>query len=237
MLRGKRVVVLGGSAGTGRAVAEKAASEGAEVVIASSNSARVKDATDAIAGCEGHVADLRSAAAVNALFERLGTLDHLVYTAGEGLLVSPLRDMDLEQARRFFEIRYWGALAAVKAASPRISPGGSVVLTSGTAGQRPHAGFAVIGGLCGAMEALTRALAVELAPLRVNVVTPGLVKTPLWDPFPEEAKRQLFADAARTLPTRHVATPDEIAEHYLGFMKGRYVTGQSLVVDGGGVLV
>lgn len=236
-LQGKRIVILGGSAGIGLAVAQLAAQEGARVVIGSSNEARVKAALAHVPGGEGHAVDLRSQPAVRALFDRLGALDHLVFTAGEELMLGKLADLDLASARKFFELRYWGALAAVQAAVPHLARDGSIVLTSGTAGVRPHAGFVIGSSICGAMDAVARTLAVELAPIRVNIVTPGYVDTDLWSNIPADARAQMFRDAAAKLPVGHVAGPSEIAEHYLTFMRGRYVTGQSLIVDGGGVLV
>ena len=112
-----------------------------------------------------------------------------------------------------------------------------IVLTSGASSRRPHPGFSIGASICGAMEALTRALAVELAPIRVNIVTPGFVDTGLWSNIPREALDKMFAEAAAKLPVGRIGTPDDIAEHYLAFMRGLYVTGQALVVDGGGVLV
>lgn len=111
------------------------------------------------------------------------------------------------------------------------------MLTSGTAGRRPPPGFAIGAGICGAMEATARALAVELAPVRVNVVTPGFVDTGLWSNVPEAARARMFADAAARLPVGRIGTAGDVAEHYLAFLRGDYVTGQSIVVDGGGVLV
>jgi NAD(P)-dependent dehydrogenase (short-subunit alcohol dehydrogenase family) len=236
MLKGKRIVILGGSAGIGFAVAKRAVANGAEVVIVSSNSDRVKRAAAELKAT-GHVVDLRSPPAVHALFERIGKLDHLVFTAGEELLMAPLAKMDFAVAHGFFELRYWGALAAVQAAAPHLSRDGSIVLTSGTAGHRPPPGFLIGASICAAMEATTRALALELAPIRVNVVTPGFVDTELWSNVPADARAKMFADVAAKLPVRRIGTPDDIAEHYISFMNGRYVTGQSLVVDGGGALV
>jgi NAD(P)-dependent dehydrogenase (short-subunit alcohol dehydrogenase family) len=237
MLKDKRIVILGGSAGIGLAVAELAAREGARVVIGSSSRVRIESALARLPGAEGHVVDLRDEAAIQGLFQRLGGLDHLVYTAGEELMLAPLAELDLARARQFLELRYWGALAAIKAATSRLARDGSIVLTSGAAGHRPHPGFVIGGSICAAMEAVARTLAIELAPIRVNVVTPGFVDTALWSNLPAEARQQMFRDAAARLPVGHVAEPAEIAEHYLGFMRGRYVTGQSLIVDGGGVLV
>ena len=236
-LQGKRIVILGGSAGIGLAVAQLAAKEGARVVIGSSNAARIKAALAQVPGGEGHAVDLRSAAAVRALFDQLGAIDHLVFTAGEELVLGKLADLDLASARAFFELRYWGALAAVQAAAPKLARDGSIVLTSGTAGVRPPPEFVIGASICAAMEAAARTLAVELAPVRVNVVIPGFVDTELWSNIPADARAQMFRDAAAKLPVGHIAAPSEIAEHYLSFMRGRYVTGQSLIVDGGGVLV
>jgi NAD(P)-dependent dehydrogenase (short-subunit alcohol dehydrogenase family) len=237
-MQGKRIVVLGGSAGIGLAVATRAAQDGARVVVASHDPKRVERAVARIPGGEGHAVDLRSEAAVRALFETLGgPIDHLVYTAGEELLISPLSDLDLQVARRFFELRYWGALASVKAARPHLARDGSIVLTSGGAAHRPFPGFVIGASICAAIEAVARTLAVELAPIRVNVVTPGFVDTELWSNIPPDARAQMFRDAAAKLPVGRVGTPDDIAEHYLAFMRGGYVTGQTLVVDGGHVLV
>src|SRR4051812_30820808 len=110
MLKDKRIVILGGSAGIGLAVAELAVREGARVVIGSSNRARIDSALTRLPGAEGYVVDLRDHSAVGRFFERLVELDHLVYTAGEELLLAPLDALDLVEARQFFELRYWGAL-------------------------------------------------------------------------------------------------------------------------------
>ena len=238
MLQGKHVVILGGTAGIGLAVARAAVRDGARVTVASHDPKRV-DAAVAQLGtsARGHALDLRSAAAVKRLFDELGALDHLVYTAGEELLLVPLADLDLEVARRFYELRHWGALAAIQAARPHLARDGSIVLTSGASSRRPHPGFVIGASICAAMEAVTRTLAIELAPIRVNVVTPGFVDTDLWSNVPAEARAQMFRAAASKLPVGRIGTPDDIAEHYLSFMRGGYVTGQALVVDGGGVLV
>jgi NAD(P)-dependent dehydrogenase (short-subunit alcohol dehydrogenase family) len=240
-MQNQRIAILGGTAGIGLAVARGAAAAGAHVILGSHGAARVEAALGTVraagGSAEGHVLDLRDAAAVRALFARLGPIHHLVYTAGEELLIAPLADLDLAAARRFFELRYWGALAAVQSARPHLARDGSIVLTSGTAGHRPHAGFVIGASICAAIEAAARTLAVELAPVRVNVVVPGFVDTGLWSNIPREALDRMFADAAAKLPVGRIGTPDDIAEHYLAFMRGPYVTGQALVVDGGGVLV
>jgi len=237
MIKGKRVVILGGTAGIGRAVAEQVVEHGGSVVVASSSQARVDEAKKRLGKAEGHTVDLRSVASIKGLFETIGAFDHLVYTAGEELLMGPLASLDLDKARRFLDIRYWGALAAVQAAAPRLARDGSVVLTGGTAGRKPPPGFVIGASICGAMESLTRALALELAPVRVNIVVPGFVDSELWSNIPSDARAKMFADAAAKLPVGRIGLPADIAEAYVAFMKGGYTTGQSVVVDGGGVLV
>jgi NAD(P)-dependent dehydrogenase (short-subunit alcohol dehydrogenase family) len=237
-LNGKRIAVLGGSSGIGQAVAQAAAQEGASLVIASSNRARIDAALKTLpANAEGHAVDLGSEAAIAALFAGLGGFDHLVYTAGENLQLANLDKLDMDWAHGFFGVRYWGAFAAVKYAAPHIRPGGSITLTSGLASARPHAGWSVASSICGAMEGLTRALAVELAPIRVNIVSPGVVKSPLWDAMPASEREALYAGMADKLLLKQVGEPEELAESYLYLMKQTYGTGQVIGVDGGGALV
>jgi NAD(P)-dependent dehydrogenase (short-subunit alcohol dehydrogenase family) len=121
--------------------------------------------------------------------------------------------------------------------SSNIRKGGSIVFTSGIAGQRPLAGWALGASICAAMEGLTRALAVELAPIRVNIVSPGVVKTPLWWNMTEADRKALYHETAERLPVGHVGDAEEIAEAYLYLMRQGYSAGQVLVVDGGAVLV
>jgi NAD(P)-dependent dehydrogenase (short-subunit alcohol dehydrogenase family) len=235
-LNGKRIVVLGGSSGIGLATAQAASREGASVVIASSQQARLDQAVATLPNAEGHAVNLTDASAVEALFTRIGAFDHLVFTAGESLQLSSLADTDPETARRFFDLRYFGALVAAKYASPHIRPGGSIVFTSGIAGQRPRSGWALGASVTSAMEGLTRALAVELAPIRVNIVSPGVVKTPLWSSLPEADRNALYRQMEQSLLVGHVGEPEEVAEAYLYLMRQTYGTGQVLVVDGGGLL-
>ena len=236
-LDGKRIVVLGGSSGIGLAVAQAATREGAAIVIVSSQQARVDAALGQVPGAEGHAADLSEAASIQTLFGRIGAFDHLAYTAGDALALASLAETDPAMAQRFFNVRYWGAFFAAKYGAPNIRPGGSIVFTSGTAGRRPRSGWALGASICMAMEGLTRALAVELAPTRVNLVVPGFVITPLWAGMAKSDQETMYQKAAATLPVGHVGEPEEVAEAYLYFMRQSYSTGQSVVVDGGGVLV
>jgi NAD(P)-dependent dehydrogenase (short-subunit alcohol dehydrogenase family) len=237
-LRGKRVVVLGGSSGIGLAVAQQASEQGAELVIVSSNAQRNQEAVKSLGGkAEGHALDLMDERAIQAFFEKLGSFDHFVFTAGDTLHLNELGAMDLKSARRAFELRYWAALAAVKYGSPHIRTGGSVVLTTGIAGQRPFKGWVVAASVCGTVEALTRALAVELAPLRVNAVSPGVVRTNLWQNMTEQEREAMYESIGKKLLVGRAGEASDIARVYLFLMQEGYSTGQVVVVDGGAVLV
>jgi NAD(P)-dependent dehydrogenase (short-subunit alcohol dehydrogenase family) len=236
-LHNKRVVILGGSSGIGLAVAEQAASQGAKLVIASSNEERVQKAIESLGGnAQGHTLDLSDEQAVETLFAKLGAFDHLVFTAGDSLHLHNLATTDLKQARRAFELRYWAALAAVKYGSKNIRKGGSVVLTTGVAGQRPQKGWVVAASVCGTIDALTRALAVELAPIRVNAVSPGVVRTNLWQSMSAAEREQMYESVGKSLPVGRVGEPHDIAQAYVFLMQEGFGTGQILVVDGGTVL-
>jgi NAD(P)-dependent dehydrogenase (short-subunit alcohol dehydrogenase family) len=236
-LDGKRVVIIGGSSGMGLATAAGAAAAGARVTIASSDQSRLDAALAALPGdCDGVVADARSEASLAKALAQIGELDHLVYTAGDSVAPRPLGEVTLEDAR-LFDVRFWGAVAAVKHAAPLIRPGGSVVLTSGTVAVRPSAGAALVAAGAAAIEGLIRGLAIELAPIRVNAVRPGAIRTPMWDAVPEPRRSALLgAQAERTL-TKTVGEPDQIATAHLYLMDNRFVTGTVLTVDGGTVLL
>lgn len=237
-LHQQRVVFLGGTSGIGLAAAQAALGAGASVIVASSSRQRVADAL-AVLGedVEGHAVDVGDEVAVQALFERIGPFDHFVYSAGDSLQIGELAETAIDAIRKAFEVRVFGAITAVKHAVPHLRPGGSVVLTSGIASLRPQAGWTSAAGICGAMDAIARALAVELAPIRVNVVSPGFVRTPLWAGIPEAEREAMYVAKGAALPVGRVAEPEDIAQSYLHLMSNRYCTGQVVVVDGGGVLV
>jgi NAD(P)-dependent dehydrogenase (short-subunit alcohol dehydrogenase family) len=237
-LEGKKVVVLGGTSGIGFAVAQAAQAEKANVVVVSSSVAKVSRAKANLRiGAESLVLDLTNEGAVRSFFGNLGAFDHLVYTAGDSLVLDELIVLDLSKARKLFDVRYWGAVAAVKYGHSHICPGGSIVLSSGLAGRKPKKGWTAAASICGAMESLTRSLAVELAPLRVNLVCPGLVKTELWDVMPPADRQEKFDQTATMLPARHVGEPFELAEAYLYLMKAGFTTGSVVIADGGQSLI
>ncbi|MEU7843990.1 SDR family oxidoreductase [Micromonospora sp. NPDC049114] len=233
-LSDKRVVVLGGTSGIGLATAVRAASEGAQVVVASRNQRSVDRALATLpTGAQGYVADLTDPADVARLFQDIGPFDHLVYTAGEPLALMSVDALDLAAARAAFDLRYFGALSAVNAALPHLRPGGSITLTTGTANHRPSAGWTVPSSITGAIDALVRALAVELAPIRVNAVSAGVIRSPLWDSLTEETREQMYAQLGESLPLGRVGEPEEVAETFVYLLRATYSTGTVVTIDGG----
>ena len=237
-LTGKRVVIIGGTSGIGLATAHAAIDAGAEVVIASSRQSSIDAALGELsAGTTGHTLDVLDGAAVQAFFEKVGDFDHLAYTAGEPLSLLAVDGLDIDRARGFFEVRFFGALNAVSAAAQHIRPGGSITLTSGSARTRPGAGWSVASSLCGATTSLAGALAVELAPVRVNVVEPGIIRSPLWSGMSAEDQQAMYRQQAAVLPVGRVGEVDDVARAFLYSMTQSFVTGTSIPVDGGALLV
>jgi len=234
-LDGKRVVVIGGTSGIGFAVARLAQQLGADVAIASSRAANVDAALEQLRGATGGTIDLRDEDSVARFFARLGAFDHLALTAGDWdiPMFVGARNLDLAAAREGLTVRFWGALAAVKHGSRSIDPNGSITLTSGMLAHRPARGAPLAAALGGAIEHLARGLAVDLAPVRVNAVCPGIILTEHTSQMPQE---RLQAYLAR-LPLPRGAEPAEAATAYVYAMLNGYVTGQILPVDGGGGLV
>lgn len=238
-LQGKRVLVVGGTSGIGFAVAEAVRREGATPLVASSNPANVEGAVSRLSGqARGVTMDVTKEGSVATALAQLGPFDHLVFTAGDWTSRrGPLAELDLEKARANFAVRFWGALAVIKQAQKIMSNGGSITLTDGMIAHRPTKGSALSTSMAGAVEHLTRGLAVELAPIRVNAVCPGLVRTGVWDSIPADRREEQFERMTKRQPLPRIGEPSEVAEAYLYLMKAGYTTGQVLHVDGGGSVV
>lgn len=236
ILRDKTVVVIGGSSGIGLAVAKAALDAGSRVIIGSSQAANVEAAVAGLGeGASGHAVDVGDEASVAAFFEAVGPFDHLAFTAGDWSRAGrgPLQDIDLAAAGAMFKVRYWGAIFASKHAARTILPGGSVTLTNGMIAHRPSKGSALSTAMAGSVEHLTRGLAVELAPLRVNCVCPGLMRTDVWNSIPEAGREERFSEMTKRQLIPRIGEPEELAEAYLYLMRCGYTTGQVLQVDGG----
>jgi NAD(P)-dependent dehydrogenase (short-subunit alcohol dehydrogenase family) len=232
MLAGKKVVVVGGSSGIGLSTAELAKREGAEVIIASRNAERL-NAVAGNMGAKAIAADVTSDKSVEDLFRACGPVDHVVVTAAQ-LRSGPFKTVAMEDVRATMEGKFWGAWRVARSAD--IRPGGSLTLVSGFLSIRPRPNSAIVGAANGAIESLARSLALELAPVRVNCVSPGIIDTPIRAAMPEAARRDMLAKTAASLPVGRVGVGEDIARQILAFMTIGFATGSIVYIDGGALI-
>jgi NAD(P)-dependent dehydrogenase (short-subunit alcohol dehydrogenase family) len=232
MLAGKKVVVVGGSSGIGLATAELAKREGADVIIASRNAERL-DAIAARLNVIAIPADVTKDDDVANLFRRCGPVDHVVVTAAQ-LKTGPFKTVAMEVVRATMESKFWGAWRVARSAE--IRPGGSLTLVSGYLSIRPRPNSAIVGAANGALESLARSLALELAPVRVNAVSPGIIDTPIRAAMPEAARNDMLARTAASLPVGRVGVGEDIARQILAFMTIGFATGSIVYIDGGALI-
>jgi NAD(P)-dependent dehydrogenase (short-subunit alcohol dehydrogenase family) len=230
-LRGQRIVIIGGSSGVGYAAADCALAEGAQVTIASNNGARVEAALGHLGrSALGAVVDVREEASVAHFFSEFAAFDHLIYMvrdSGPRLLSASLTQRDSTAAAEALNVNAWGALRAIKHAQKRLSSNGSITLTDRFLAHRTQEGSApnIV------FEHMTRSLAVDLAPIRVNAVRVGCTATDEW------ARSELVHSKNQDLLIPRCGEPVEVAQAYLYLMRGSYTTGQVLLVDGGMTLI
>jgi len=232
MLKGKKVVVVGGSSGIGLATAELAKQQGAEVIIASRNVDRLKAAA-AKSGATAIPADVTSDESVASLFRACGPVDHVVVTAAQ-LRSGPVKTVAMDDVRGTMEGKFWGAWRVARSAD--IRAGGSLTLVSGYLSIRPRPNSAIVGAANGALESLARSLALELAPVRVNCVSPGIIDTPIRAAMPEAARLDMLAKTAASLPVGRVGVGEDIARQILAFMTIGFATGSIVYIDGGALI-
>jgi NAD(P)-dependent dehydrogenase (short-subunit alcohol dehydrogenase family) len=236
MLTGKRAVFIGGSSGMGLAAAQLALKVGAQVVIAGRSREKLEQAKKEMGGrAEALSLNATDEAAVKAFFQQVGTFDHLVTTITSGERKAFLK-LDMAVAKAHFDGKFWGQWLAAKYGAPQIKAGGSITFFSGIWSHRPPAEVAVIAAMNSGIEGLTRALAVELAPLRVNAVPPGLIDTPLYASMPAEVRKGMFAAYGAATPAKRVGRPEEVAQTVVYLMANTFTTGSIIFVDGGYIL-
>jgi len=238
------IVVIGGSSGIGLAVARRSLDDGATVVIAGRSQQRLDAARADLARTgppagrlSAHPVDIGDPAQVTRLFERVGTLSHLVVTAAD-LPYGPVVSLSEDSILRAVRSKILGPLFAAQQAAPRITKPGSITFTSGIAASRPAPGGALAATVNGALESMVLALALELAPIRVNAVSPGWVDTPVWDRLATpDVKNARMADLAARLPARRLGRPEDIANAVAFLIADTFVTGTVLHAEGAQVLV
>lgn len=231
-LAGQKVVVVGGSSGIGLATAEMAKAQGANVIIASRSAEKLKAAADKI-GVKAIAADVTNDDSVINLFRECGAVDHVVVTAAQ-LKSGPFKTVAMDDVRGTMEGKFWGAWRVARAAN--INVGGSLTLVSGFLSVRPRPNSAIVGAANGAIESLARSLALELAPVRVNCVSPGIIDTPIRAGMAEAARTEMLGKIAAGLPVGRVGVGDDIARQIMAFMTIGFATGSIVYIDGGALI-
>jgi NAD(P)-dependent dehydrogenase (short-subunit alcohol dehydrogenase family) len=236
MGKNQRIVVIGGSSGMGLEVAKYMHKNGYDVVIASRSKEKLEKARKEIGEAEIHVLDLMVESKIADFFSKVGLFDHLVTPAAD-FFMGPFLGGTTEEARKYFDSKFWGQYRAARYGAAHIRKGGSITLFSGAANQKPMLNFSAGCAINAAVEGLGRALALELSPIRVNTISPGVIVSPLWNMMSKEERVTFFAQVAEKLPAKRVGYPEDIAKavHYL--IECNYATGSVVHVDGGYSLV
>ena len=231
-LRDSCVVVIGGSSGIGLATAKMAKEVGAQVVIAGRDEQRLAAAQKELGGdAQRFALDVADEPAVENLFTSLDAVDHVVDLAGTHAFGS-IVDTDTATLRPPVENRLWGPVYVCKYAAPKMTSG-SITFCTGAAVARPRPGGAIVAAAAGGSEVLARAMALELAPVRVNVVRPGLIDTPMFARMAGDRREEVLASQTKRIPLKRVGQPEEIAHAIVFLMTNEYVTGATLTIDGG----
>ncbi|MEW9701375.1 SDR family oxidoreductase [Paenibacillus sp. SI8] len=236
-LQDQRVVIIGGSSGIGFETAKQLVEQGAEVIIASRSEDKLHKAKAELgASTQAFLLDVTQEHQVQSFFEQMGSFDHLVVSAAETTGGSFL-ETETEKARSLFDNKFWGQYYAVKYGAPHLTPHGSITLFSGVVAYKSMIGSSTLGAVNAAVSNLGQTLALELAPLRVNVVSPGIIDTPSRSKMPEEARNQFYGTVAAKLPVKRVGKAADVAQSVLYLIQNGFVTGTVLHVEGGHILV
>ncbi|KAJ9254564.1 hypothetical protein DTO195F2_6549 [Paecilomyces variotii] len=243
-IAGSKVLILGGSSGIGFGVGKHSLAEGARVFISSSNPTRVSNAVNSLkesfpnGDVTGYPCDLSQDDAesrLEDLFSKIGELDHIVFTAGDGLALKPVSEIDIDYIRKAGHVRFTVPLLVAKVGSRYLkkSHTSSYILTGGAVAQKPMPNWSVVASYSSGLNGMVRNLALDLKPIRVNLVIPGAIETELWGPNREALVKQAAAHTA----LGKVGAPEEVAEAYIYFMKDTNATASSISSNGGSLIV
>ncbi len=213
-------VVVGGHTGIGRAVAQALGQRAGRVVVASRRNGL----------------DIADPTATDRYFDQLGPVDHVVFTAGSQAPGGRLADVELAAAKAAFDVKFWGSLAVAKAAAKHLRPGGTLTLTTGFLARRTVPGTFVKTAMNAGLEAVAKVLARELAPIRVNVVSPGLTDTEAYEAMDATSRRAMLDRAAGNLPAGRHGRPQDLAQGYLLAIDNPFMTGAVIDIDGGALI-
>ncbi len=232
----KRLVVIGGTSGIGLATAQIAAQQNIQLIITGLNPVDDTIKQTLPINTEFYQLDIANEEAVKKFFAEIDEFDYLT-TPGSMVPKGPFLTMETNIAKNGFDSKFWGQYYAAKYGTSRIRSGGGIVLFSGFVSQKPQKNLVVMASANSAIEGLGRALAIELSPIRVNVIAPGIIDTPRYAGMSEHDRQEMFDQLAAKLPVGHVGQANEVAETVLLLLQNTFMTGQTIFVDGGHLLI
>lgn len=233
----KRLVIIGGTSGIGLATAKLVANqENMQLIITGFHAVDEMMKQEFPADTKFYQLDIANEEAVKIFFHEIGDFDYLT-SPGSMTPKGPFLTMETNVAKSGFDSKFWGQYYAAKYGAPHIREGGSIVLFSGFVSQKPQKNLVVMASVNSAVEGLGRALAIELAPIRVNVIAPGIIDTPRYAGMSENDRKNMFDQLAAKLPVGHVGQAHEVAEAVLLLLKNTFISGQTIYVEGGHLLI
>lgn len=250
-LRGKRVLIIGGTSGIGYAIAEASLEHGAQVIISSSNSSKITKTIDRLkaaypssaSNISGTASDLSKPEtleqSLRAIFEFAGKgIHHVAFTAGNPVGITHISEAPLEYMQNVANVRFLAPMVLAKVAPPFLVPGpeSSITYTGGSNLAKPIPTWGIMSAYSAGLEGLTRGMAQDLKPIRVNMVSPGGVVTELYDGIPTEMRSAILDGFKAQTLTKELGKPEDVAEAYLYLMKDHFITGKVIETDGGRLL-
>ncbi|GAB4518772.1 MAG: SDR family oxidoreductase [Haliangiales bacterium] len=232
-LHQQKAIIFGGSSGIGLASAHALRAAGAEVTIVGRDPDKLAAAAQATPGLVTAAVDGADPEAVKRFFGQSGEFDHLVMTIGGGTPPMPFHEIDLGGFRKAFDDKFWAQFATAQAGSRKLRAGGSITFITGAAARRAIPTMVPYAAVNGALDAMVGPMALALAPIRVNAVSPGVIDTPFWGNMPAAARAGYFATVAKKLPAGRVGQPDDVARAVRYLAESGFVTGTVLDVEGG----
>jgi NAD(P)-dependent dehydrogenase (short-subunit alcohol dehydrogenase family) len=248
-LVGKRVAIIGGTSGIGFAAARSLIEEGAHVIVGSSNQSRVDEAikrlndsneqynadSSRVSGYTVNLSGKDMEASIRSFFKQAGKVDHIIHTAGDSLAMLPLHEVTYEKIITAGDVRFYSAILTAKIASEVLGPGSTLTLTTGSVAEHPIKDWAVVASYASGLHGMTRQLAFDFAPkrIRVNLISPGPVKTELWNFVPKEQQEGFFKQQGEKTLTGKMGEPAEVAQAYLYLLKDGNITGEVIRTDSG----
>ncbi len=233
-LQNQKVIIMGGTSGMGLATAKAATTAGATVLITGRDQNKLAKALAELPqSASGEVVDATVEKDLRDFFRRSEPIDHLVLTVSGREGGGPFKSLGVDTLKRAFDGKFWAQFMAAQMGLTKLRENGSIVFITAASARTSIPGTAGLAAINGALEAMIPTLALELKPIRVNAVSPGVVKTPWWDTLPSEQREAVFAQTAQALPVGRIGTPEDVAEVIMLLLGNGFMTGTVIECDGG----